>query len=238
MTRSAFVVLLGLLCLGCSDQLPSTPTPPTTSGPQPPDPQPANAWTVSGTVWVHGPGGVTPAREGAVFGWIEAERSGRTTGRVPVGSDGRYIFNIPVNTTRVRVNRGITGYQPCAVTREPTGNVSADTHIVTDPQQLGANLPPELMAQGPTLSGVAYEQTASGRRPLANVWVTLDGLDGLGLLIADTLTDSEGRYVLCSVPHLPGLSLLALVDGFELFEFYSGLVGRTTLDFEMRRKTP
>jgi hypothetical protein len=173
-----------------------------------------------------------------VFGWIETARSGSTTGRVAIGSDGTYKFNIPVGTMRVRVNRGITGYQPCAVTREPTGNVSADTHIVTDPQQLGANLPTELLAQGPTLSGVAYEQTPGGRRPVPNVWVTLDGLDGLGLLIADTLTDSEGRYVLCGVPHLPGLALVAAADGFELFEFYNGLVGRTTLDLEMRRKTP
>ncbi len=119
-----------------------------------------------------------------------------------------------------------------------TGNVSADAHLVSDVRQLGANLPADLRSQEPTLSGTVYEQTSTGRNPVANAWVSLDGLYGLGLLIADTLTDAEGRYVLCGVPQLPGLELLATADGFQLFEYSSDLIGRTTLDVELRRKTP
>ena len=70
---------------------------------------------------------------------------------------------------------------------------------------------------------------------MPNVWVSLDGLHGLGILIAETLTDADGRYELCNVPHLPGLTIYASLTGFQLFEHSADLIGKQTLDIELRR---
>jgi hypothetical protein len=201
-----------------------------------PTPTPATSWTVSGTVWVHQSGGVTRAQSGSVFGWVEHPNNAATTGPVRIGPDGRYDFTVTPDTIRVRVQRS-EGYQPCAVTLESPNQLPADLHIVADTSQLGANIPAELAAKTPTLSGVVYESTPQGRRPVPNAWVVLDGLNGNGLLIADSLTDADGRYVLCAVPHLPRLVLQAVASGFELAEFTQGdVIGKTTVDIEMNRR--
>jgi len=92
-----------------------------------------------------------------------------------------------------------TLYQPCVVTLSASSNVSHDVHIVTDPAQLGAHLPAELVADLPTLSGVVFENTPAGRQPLSGVRLEVDMLWGLGDVSATTLTDSDGRYVLCGL---------------------------------------
>jgi hypothetical protein len=198
-----------------------------------PVPEPGPQWTVSGTVWVHSATGKAPARSGAVFGWIEHSRKGWTTGRVPIGTDGRFQFTIPAGTTRVRLQG--PRHQPCAVTVEPAADVTADIHTVPESGPLGASLPDELMPRKPILSGVVYETTPTGRRPLPQAWVSLDPIQGLGLVIASTLTDADGRYVLCGVPYLPGLVLMVSRDGFESFQSPGDLTDRGSFDVEMRR---
>lgn len=203
----------------------------------PADPQSPPSSTVSGTVWIHRAGGAEPSPGGQLFGWLEFGASGRTTGRVDIAANGRYQFSVPAGAIRVRVFGG-PGYQPCAVTVQPAangGDVAADIHTIVDPLLLGGNLPEALRSQEPTLSGMVYEQTPDGRRPVPNVWVSLDGLHGLGLLIAETLTGADGRYALCRVPHLPGLTIYASLTDFQLFEYSADLIGKQTLDIELRR---
>jgi hypothetical protein len=188
-------------------------------------------------MFVHGTAGRTVAPEGTpFFGWIETAREGFTTGRLHVLAGGAYrITALASTTTRIRVTRGNAVYMPCAVTRDMTGNATADVHFVSDPGRLGGHLPDELASQGPTLAGTVYEDTANGRVPVPNAWVSLDGLYGLGLMVADTLTDAEGRYLLCAVPQLPGLTLYVSAAGFPLVEIYDGLIGRASLDVVLKR---
>ena len=126
-------------------------------------------------------------------------------------------------------------YQPCAVRADVRGDLSRDVRVISNPRQLGARLPPELLFDTPTLSGVVTELTSDGRRPLSDVRVELDGLGGLGLVTATTLTDAEGRYVLCGLRNESATYLFASRAGYKLFEQTVALSGSTTLDIELQR---
>lgn len=220
-------LVAALVAGGCGGA--ATPTAPTPTGNPP-----SGLATISGTVWVHASDGVKPFGNQSLFGWVETDSGGSTTGRIAIDAAGRYSFSVPAGGTRVRI--GVVGaYQPCAITLTPQGNVTQDVRVVTDPLQLGARLPRELASVGPTLSGTVYEVTSEGRLPLKDVRVELDGLDGLGLVIATTLTDGDGRFLLCGVPQLRGLYLFASKSGYKLFETGSNLIGQSTLDIELRR---
>lgn len=215
---------------GCSDAIPSTPG---VAGSPALPVQPGSLWKVAGTVWVHGPAGVTQASDGTVDGWVEFGTRGSAIAHIPIDQNGRYSFDVPAGASRVHV----TGprHQPCATSLPISGDVTADVHVVRDPLLLGARLPAALLARQPTLSGVVYEMTSEGRRPLSNAWVTLDALWGLGLMVADTRTDDDGRYVLCNVPAIHSLAVVVGLTGFEIYEVAVPPGGPTTLDIEMRR---
>ena len=66
--------------------------------------------------------------------------------------------------------------------------------------------------------------------------VFLDAYYGDSRIIARTLTDEDGRYVFCSVPFLPGLTVTTSLFGFDDFFSSGDLTGRSTLDIEMRRR--
>jgi len=104
---------------------------------------------------------------------------------------------------------------------------------VIDAEQLGGHLPASLLALGPTLSGVVYEDTPAGRLPVPDAGVILDSLYGLGLVIADTGTDADSRYVLCGVPDVPGLTLQVSASGYQPAELAA--TGTSTLDVPLRR---
>jgi hypothetical protein len=65
--------------------------------------------------------------------------------------------------------------------------------------------------------------------------VELDGLCGLGWVAATTLTDADGRYVLCGLAGEPSTYVYASKSGYRLFESNVALTGNTSLDIEMRR---
>jgi hypothetical protein len=112
--------------------------------------------------------------------------------------------------------------------------VVIDSFHVTDTAQLGTNLPAALASRLPLVSGVLFEQTANGPRPVPNFWVTLDAMGGDGMMIADTLTDAEGRYVFCNVPHRPGLVIATGGGAFDLANVDA--LNKTKVDVELKRK--
>jgi hypothetical protein len=161
-----------------------------------PSPVPQNE-TISGVVWQHASDGVKPLGAASVSGWIQAPGSGWRVGPVQTDSDGRYGFQVPTNAwLRVAV---FAPFQPCVVTISTSTNISHDVHIVADTAQLGAHLPAELLADVPTLSGVVFENTPDGRKPVSGARLEVDMLWGMGDVSATTLTDSDGRYVLCGL---------------------------------------
>lgn len=89
------------------------------------------------------------------------------------------------------------------------------------------------MLKAPILSGTVYEQTPSGRRPISGARVGLDGLNGDGVVIANTLTDAAGRYVLCGVPQRERTALFADKPGVARVFPFEDFGGKSTFDIEM-----
>src|SRR5688572_30199946 len=195
---------------------------------------PTTLVTVSGTVWLHGTAGVTGYANGRMFGWVQLPTRGSTTGPVPTDANGRFSFTV-AQGAQVRLQSAADGFQPCQVVVRANTDVTQDIHVVVDRQQLGSHLPPELLAHTPVLAGVVYEQATGGRTPLADVRVSLDSLGGLGFVAATTLTDADGRYILCGLADDPSTYLFAWKEGYRLFESSVNVTGNTTLDIELRR---
>jgi hypothetical protein len=206
------------------------------TGPSPsvsPTPAGQNA-TVAGIVWLRDKGEVKPYANVNVWGWVEMERSGHRVGPVSSGADGRYGFTVPIGALlRVQV---AAAYQPCVTAIAATGSTNRDVHIIVDPAQLGAHLPGELLVDTPTLSGMVVETTALGRQPVPDVRVELDMLGGMGDVSATTLTDSDGRYVLCGLGGAASTYLYASKSGYRLTDVGTvHLNGNTIRDIELQR---
>jgi hypothetical protein len=239
-TRSALpraaCLFLSLMLTSCDRaptwSLPLAPAPPTAPVPPPPSPALAN---VSGTVWIHDAGGVRPYAGASVFAWVEINRGARSMGRAVTDADGRYLFR-PETGSVLRIFANYSEYQPCAVTLDVSGDLTHDVHIVSNRNQLGARLPQALLSQSPTLSGVVFEVTPEGRRVLSDVHVTFDGTGGgADLVTASTLTDSDGRYVLCGLSRdKTGALFVSKPDYHPFFKSVQLTGAITTLDVELQ----
>jgi len=207
------------------------PTPPT--DPVPPSPLPTYV-NVSGTVWVHDAERVRPYAGGNVHGWFDAGHYGRGVDPVVTDSDGTYLLKVPVNS-RLHIYVTPPVYQPCAAILDVSGDVTRDLRAVSDRRQLGASLPQELRSQSPIVSGVVFEETPEGRRGLSDVRVVWDGSGGADLETATTLTDSDGRYVLCGLEHNRPIYIGVSKPGYLTSAKAVTLTGDvTTLDIQLR----
>ena len=217
----------------------STSGPDLTAPPSPISPTPtptSNAATVSGIVWLRDPGGIKPYAGVNVWGWGQMAGAGARMGPVVTDADGRYTFRAVSPGTFVRVQVA-ANYQPCVAGVSVTGNMTRDVDIISDPDQLGAHLPAQLLADTPTLSGLVFESTAQGRQPVAHARVELDMVYGLGDVSATTLTDSEGRYVLCGLGGHDATYVYASKAGYRLADVGTVTVnGDTVRDIELKRE--
>lgn len=225
-------VLTSVACDGSpkSFLLPVAPTPPTVSMPVPELPH-AN---VSGTVWIHDADAVRPYAGARLSVWFQTSRQGGGLPTAVADSNGRYLFRAEVGS-RLRINVLGPEYQPCAVTVEVSGDVTRDVRAVSDRQQLGASLPPQLLSQSPTLSGVVFEVTPEGRRALSDVSLDLVTADGGEIWMARTLTGSDGRYVLCGLAGDRSAYLNASKPEYPLFGKSVMLTSNaTTFDIQLQ----
>jgi hypothetical protein len=109
-------------------------------------------------------------------------------------------------------------------------------HAISDPAQLGGHLSPDVIAGSRTLSGVVYALDGEGSRvPVERATVSLDGLGGMGFVSAATVTDVDGRYVLCGLDEDTTTYLFASKEGYRLFEQPLSITTTTRLDIELRR---
>ena len=112
---------------------------------------------------------------------------------------------------------------------------AADLHIVADRARLGANLPTELMQRSPLLSGTVSEVLTDGHLvPVAEARAELDGVGGDGLVLATTLTDADGRYVLCGLDADREPFLYASRQGYRTFGAVVRMTGNTVFDVTLR----
>jgi hypothetical protein len=235
MLLTSFAAITSVACgrtptaptLAAAPPLPAVEVPPT---------QQAN---VSGTVWLHDATRPRPLPGATVDAWVYTARWGGGLDHPAVtDANGRYLLWAPVDS-RLRMHaRDATHqaqYQPCAATVSVTGDVTQDVHLVGDRARLGARLPELLLAQSPTLSGAVFEVTSQGRGLLGDVRMDLVTDDGGEIGMASTLTDADGRYVLCGLGRDRSAYLYASKSGYVLAGKHVVLSGpATTLDFELQ----
>ena len=218
------------LAAGCTDR----PTAP--SAAIPPIAEPSTE--ISGRVWWYDGRG-PHTRPGVISGFVFAARRAYGTGGYAVAADGSYRLFIPTGAF-VYLHAVTSGeFHPCvlrvtAATGAPV--TSADVHVVADRARLGANLPPELLRRSPLLSGTVFEALADGgRAPVADAQVELDGAGGDGLVLATTLTDADGRYVLCGLDADREPYFYVSREGYRTFGSVVRVDGNTVFDVELRR---
>jgi hypothetical protein len=108
-----------------------------------------------------------------------------------------------------------------------TGDTTIDVQVFAGPPAASPG------AAGGTITGVVYETTPNGRKPLrgAHAWLYISQ----GNYIASTETNTDGRFYFCAVNATVAMEVLA--DGYEPyshFELVSGTVDRH-FEFEFTR---
>ena len=109
------------------------------------------------------------------------------------------------------------GYlQPCRTPSALAINGVLDVYLVSEDVLSTTGVPSSMPILQPTLSGLVFEQTSQGARPIPGAVLALDFTGGLGYAIsAATRSDATGRSLLCGVDDVGfGLLLYASAEGY------------------------
>jgi len=195
MTRVTTAVFLSTLAGACGSSQPASPIAPTPVA----SAVAAAAPRISGFVFEPlAGGGRRPVAGASVFGWIDrANGSGYAVQLGTTGPDGRYQAS-PGPDGGIRVNANKPGYvQPCMASGAVQDGNELDVQLVPRDAPL---VSPVL----PALTGVVFESTPGGRRPISGAEVS--ALWWGEYPVVTTVTDSKGEYVLCNLTR-------SLIDG-------------------------
>jgi hypothetical protein len=192
-----FAVSLLAWLTGCSNAVPTSSTSPTS--PSPPDP----LYVVSGILSEMVDGISRPVADAQVHLYISGT-CGQSApfgtvcrverGRQPYMTDDHGRYTAPhVPKSWVFVSANVSGLQPCVASALVDKDTTIDVQVI--PEGRPSTPPP---AASPMITGLVYETTSQGRKPLRGVDVGLEvGYEGYG--VARTQTDDTGRFLLCRV---------------------------------------
>jgi hypothetical protein len=212
-------VCVSFLAVAASAACSGAPVPPTSPSPSPlnavtaPLPSPR---TVTGYVWLASPTASQPLAGVDVGIWLERPRSAGPAGSVKSDSAGRVSFEIPPDALVRLYARPKGFYQPCLSTVR-VDQTDATIRLVAESHLLQARDWPDFTVER-VLSGMIFEASPTGRVPSADAWVQVDGAMGDGRPLADTRSDSNGRFVVCGlegqtqIPH----ALVIAKSGFRI----------------------
>lgn len=192
---------------------------------------------VTGTITELGPQGQRPVEGARIDVYLYASNRGGHWMSDVTEADGRYeLWGIFPNAIAVLYAGKGDSLQPCAHEVTVTSDMSVDIEIVPRSAGGAAASAAARRGPGPFLTGVVYGQLPDGTRapfPGAQVW--LDG--DMEPLAAITITDADGRYVLCGMP--PGShDVVATAGGYDNRNQRPrtiDVVGDMTLDLELTR---
>jgi hypothetical protein len=207
MRRLVMMCLLAVVPLGCgaSALTPTAPSPlQAVTGPFSPG-STTGSNTVGGVITEMTSQGSRPLGGVSVSAWVDLGRSGYSymwaNGARATDPNGRYqLANLPEGAS-VTLQVWKEGYvQQCAApTFKAAGDTMIDLRVVSkalvsaDPASVS---PPA--AGYRNISGVVYENSSDGRRPLAGAFVDFEPFEDFPAAL--TLTDPQGRYLLCGIP--------------------------------------
>lgn len=202
MTFPRLLVVLVISLLAACDRGVSRPAPPLSpTAPSAPTPVPTG-FRVSGRVFEATASGSSVAGGGIRF-WLDDSFGGH----VEVDANGRYAVTgvaagrlLRLAWTSSGATKGI--YQLSPVNVRVEGDSERDIEVAR--VALGT-----FACGSPRLSGIVFEVTDRGRKPLADTRVvyTIPGRAGFDV---DTRTDAQGKYTLCQLP--PGVGRLGAGD--------------------------
>jgi len=171
----------------------------------------ANAHTLEGEVFSFETGAI---RNANVDLWVQQRLRGYSIPNLRTNDLGLFeATNVPYSHVSVYASKD--GYvQPCAVTSDVSGGVSVRVEMMPKSAFDVVTAPRPQLAVEPSVSGVIFETTATGRQPIAGTGIWLEYPDGI--LYGNTMSDRSGRYLVCNVGSLPTSAWLSVVkDGFE-----------------------
>ena len=169
-----------------------------------------------------------PVAGASVNVWVEQAFSGFHFGTIETDGQGRYkVSDLPDGFVLLYASKN--GYsQPCAATATVSADTVLDIELVSD----STSQPPSKIAS-PTLSGVVFETTREGKRPVAGAGVAMEWFPDLPT--ARTKSDSAGRYLLCSLPTGP-IGIWVSKPGYQATNVGVRFHGDTVFDIEIKRQ--
>lgn len=222
--------MFAIAVAGCTETPPTTPSPPgtpavDTSGSVP---------TLQGTVFETTPEGRRPVpgaylnvlghHGGSGYGiTVYADAEGRyTVGTLPKGS------TVLVHAMGGLDRAGFHRHQPCVATAVVKGATVVDVEFNhKDVRGSGGS---------PTVSGVVFETTPTGRQPVRDRQVLYYAPN---MLAAHTITDANGRYEFCKVPVGDGKVFVTDPSDWDLggpaAERIVSVLGDVVVDLEVSR---
>ena len=197
--------------------------------------------TITGTITELGPQGQRPVADARIDVYLySSSRSGHWMSDV-TETDGRYeLWGIPSGAIALLYSGkgdSLEYVQPCVHEVAVTSDMSLDIEIV--PRSAGGAAANAAARRGPGtfLTGIVYGRLPDGTRaPLPDAVVSLDG--DVAPLAATTITDADGRYVLCGIPRGHHDFAATAEGGYDIFKNPPrsiDVAGEMTLDFELRR---
>ena len=241
-TRSSLWLLFLLLSAACGATDSGRALTPTAPGPAAeltsniptPTTVPRGGFTIRGVITEQtGSGAVRPLVGANVNAWVDTGRLGYSymwaNGARFSADGGRFELTALPDSARVIVDAYKAGYvQQCAA---PPQLMAADTTVDIEliPRSL-VSASPEAVRNRPgfrSISGVVYKTRPEGRRPVAGVFVDYEPV--MDSPAALTVTDANGRYLLCGIPH-DEIATLGSSLGISRVVYIEVPRGQTTAD--------
>jgi hypothetical protein len=233
MTRLLTMVFLVLLGTACQHTTPA----PTTPSPTAPS-------SLSGVVYESTSGGRRPlAGAGIDVSPEDQQWSPETT----TDADGHYEVSsaamhpdpgsgLPVNLKVIATKAGYS--QPCRAPMASATNGVLDIDLVSDEVLSTTGVPSSMPIAQPTLSGLVFEQTPQGPRPIPAAWVGISTWGDHDS--AATRSDATGRYLLCGVydTRRYGFEFGAGASGYVGVEGWFNIFSTQVTSFDIELKRP
>ena len=211
MRIAALFVILVAGTAACSEPsdvtpFPTSPSPPLAPRPAggPPFPFPPGIYVIDGVITESAQGG-RPLSGISVSAWVQTATIGFSYmfayGPRVTDAQGHYeLAGIPAGA-RVRLQLFAPGYvQQCAAP-EVHANLSLQLDAQVVPRTSVSSSPASVPQSSPgfrQISGVVYEVTAQGRRPVPDSFVDYEPINDFPAAL--TYTDAQGRFLLCGIP--------------------------------------
>jgi hypothetical protein len=147
-------------------------------------------------------------------------------------SAGRFSFETPSDAL-VRLYARPNGlWQPCLSTVR-VDQTEAIIRLVRESDLLQARDWPDFVVER-LLSGTIFEASPTGRLPISDAWVQVDGVYGDGRPLADTRSDADGRFRVCGLEGNPLHALVVGKPGYQLATAAVPTQGTGPVDVELR----